>query len=127
MCFFVLLLSFSEMDVLKFKRLAGSMRNAFGVLQADHGIEISELEIAAESALAGRSIAECGAEHEAVVFIGLAHGAETMKINPRGDARLEPGDVLVAGGDAIAIGRLIRLSSAHSYRITRDPVRSPSP
>ncbi len=25
MCFFVLLLSFSEMDVLKFKRLAGSM------------------------------------------------------------------------------------------------------
>lgn len=31
MCFFVLLLSFSEMDVLKFKRLAGSMRAAFGV------------------------------------------------------------------------------------------------
>ena len=33
MCFFVLLLSFSEMDVLKFKRLAGSMQNAFGVQQ----------------------------------------------------------------------------------------------
>ena len=31
MCFFVLLLSFSEMDALKFKRLAGHMRNAFGV------------------------------------------------------------------------------------------------
>jgi chemotaxis protein MotB len=31
MCFFVLLLSFSEMDVLKFKQIAGSMRNAFGV------------------------------------------------------------------------------------------------
>ncbi len=31
MCFFVLLLSFSEMDVLRFKRLAGSMKNAFGV------------------------------------------------------------------------------------------------
>ncbi len=31
MCFFVLLLSFSEMDVLKFKRLAGSMNEAFGV------------------------------------------------------------------------------------------------
>ncbi|PID42975.1 MAG: type VI secretion system protein TssL [Proteobacteria bacterium] len=31
MCFFVLLLSFAEMDVLKFKRLAGSMRSAFGV------------------------------------------------------------------------------------------------
>lgn len=31
MCFFVLLLSFSEMDVAKFKQLAGSMQNAFGV------------------------------------------------------------------------------------------------
>lgn len=31
MCFFVLLLSFSEMDVLRFKQLAGSMREAFGV------------------------------------------------------------------------------------------------
>ncbi|PVZ71503.1 flagellar motor protein MotB [Pelagibaculum spongiae] len=31
MCFFILLLSFSEMDVLKYKQLAGSMRNAFGV------------------------------------------------------------------------------------------------
>ena len=31
MCFFVLLLSFAEMDVLKFKRLAGSMKEAFGV------------------------------------------------------------------------------------------------
>ncbi len=34
MCFFVLLLAFSEMDVLKFKQLSGSMKEAFGV-QAD--------------------------------------------------------------------------------------------
>ncbi len=31
MCFFVLLLSFSNMDLLKFKQIAGSMKNAFGV------------------------------------------------------------------------------------------------
>lgn len=31
MCFFVLLLSFSEMDVQKYKQMAGSMRFAFGV------------------------------------------------------------------------------------------------
>lgn len=31
MCFFVLLLSFSEMDLLKFKQIAGSMKFAFGV------------------------------------------------------------------------------------------------
>jgi len=31
MCFFVLLLAFSEMDVQKYKQVAGSMKNAFGV------------------------------------------------------------------------------------------------
>ncbi len=31
MCFFVLLLSFSEMDVIRFKQIAGSMKTAFGV------------------------------------------------------------------------------------------------
>ena len=31
MCFFILLLAFSEMDVLKFKQIAGSMKFAFGV------------------------------------------------------------------------------------------------
>jgi chemotaxis protein MotB len=31
MCFFVLLLSFSELDVEKFKQIAGSMKTAFGV------------------------------------------------------------------------------------------------
>ena len=31
MCFFVLLLSFSEMDVQKYKLVAGSMKNAFGI------------------------------------------------------------------------------------------------
>lgn len=30
-CFFVLLLSFSEMDVIKYKQIAGSMKEAFGV------------------------------------------------------------------------------------------------
>jgi len=31
MCFFVLLLAFSEMDAAKFKELSGSMKDAFGV------------------------------------------------------------------------------------------------
>lgn len=46
MCFFVLLLSFAEMDVLKFKQLAGSMREAFGV----------QKQIEAESIPMGTSI-----------------------------------------------------------------------
>ena len=40
MCFFVLLLSFAELDVLKFKQLAGSLKVAFGVQR-----EVSAKEI----------------------------------------------------------------------------------
>jgi len=40
MCFFVLLLSFSEMDVQKFKQLAGSMAFAFGV---QNKIEVKDI------------------------------------------------------------------------------------
>ncbi len=40
MCFFVLLLAFSEMDALKFKQIAGSMRMAFGVQREVEAVEI---------------------------------------------------------------------------------------
>lgn len=40
MCFFVLLLSFSEMDVLKFKQIAGSMKYALGV---QNKIEVKDI------------------------------------------------------------------------------------
>lgn len=40
MCFFVLLLSFAEMDVLRFKQLSGSMREAFGVQKEVEAEEI---------------------------------------------------------------------------------------
>jgi len=40
MCFFVLLLAFSEMDVLRFKQIAGSMKFAFGV---QNKIEVTDI------------------------------------------------------------------------------------
>ena len=40
MCFFVLLLSFAELDVMKFKAIAGSMKLAFGVQREIKAIEV---------------------------------------------------------------------------------------
>ncbi len=40
MCFFVLLLSFAEMDVQKFKQIAGSLKVAFGVQRDIKAVEI---------------------------------------------------------------------------------------
>ena len=44
MCFFVLLLSFAEMDILKFKQVAGSMREAFGVQREIESDQSESLE-----------------------------------------------------------------------------------
>jgi len=54
MCFFVLLLSFSEMDVARFKEVAGSLRDAFGVqreevvFQLPKGIDVVSTEFPAK-------------------------------------------------------------------------------
>ncbi|MFT5599643.1 MAG: chemotaxis protein MotB, partial [Chitinophagales bacterium] len=40
MCFFVLLLSFAEMDALKYRQVAGAMKNAFGVQRDIKATEI---------------------------------------------------------------------------------------
>jgi len=40
MCFFVLLLSFAELDIMKFKAIAGSMKLAFGVQREIRAIEV---------------------------------------------------------------------------------------
>ncbi len=39
LCFFVLLLSFSEMDRQKYREVAGSLANAFGVQRKEHVFE----------------------------------------------------------------------------------------
>ncbi len=55
MCFFVLLLSFSEMDAMKFKRLAGSMAQAFGVQAELNVVEIPKgISIIAQEFSPGR-------------------------------------------------------------------------
>ncbi len=55
MCFFVLLLSFSEMDVQKYKQLSGSMKNAFGVQREVKAHEIPKgINVIAKEFSAGR-------------------------------------------------------------------------
>lgn len=55
MCFFVLLLSFSEMDAMKFKRLAGAMAQAFGVQAELNVVEIPKgISIIAQEFSPGR-------------------------------------------------------------------------
>jgi chemotaxis protein MotB len=55
MCFFVLLLSFAELDLMKFKAIAGSMQLAFGVQREIRAIEVPKgTSIVAQEFSAGR-------------------------------------------------------------------------
>lgn len=55
MCFFVLLLSFAELDVMKFKAIAGSMKLAFGVQREIKAIEVPKgTSIVAQEFSAGK-------------------------------------------------------------------------
>ncbi|MGE0484760.1 MAG: flagellar motor protein MotB [Gammaproteobacteria bacterium] len=55
MCFFVLLLSFAELDVMKFKAIAGSMKLAFGVQREIRAIEVPKgTSIVAQEFSSGR-------------------------------------------------------------------------
>ncbi len=73
---------------------------------AVQGIEFMELTIDEASSLAGQTIHECGEAHKGVVFVALCHPDHGTRIRPAADSRLQPGDVLIAAGDAMAIGRL---------------------
>ena len=74
MCFFVLLLSFSEMDVLKFKQIAGSMKFAFGV---QNRLEVKDIpkgtSVIAQEFRPGRPEPSCPGNLPAC---GLGQGAE---------------------------------------------------
>lgn len=55
MCFFVLLLSFAELDIMKFKAIAGSMKLAFGVQREIRAIEVPKgTSIVAQDFSAGK-------------------------------------------------------------------------
>ena len=82
---------------------------------AVQGIEFLELTIDEASSLAGQSIHECGEVHKGVVFVALCHPEHGTRIHPAADLRLQPGDVLIAAGDAMAIGRL--QDEAHRRRV----------
>ena len=73
MCFFVLLLAFSEMDVLKFKQLAGSMKEAFGVQR-----EIKVKEIPKGTSIIAREFSP-GRPEPTLVHTVRQHTVETLR------------------------------------------------
>ncbi|MGC1507533.1 flagellar motor protein MotB [Ketobacter sp. MCCC 1A13808] len=119
MCFFVLLLAFSEMDVLKYKQVAGSMRDAFGV---QNEIKVKDIpkgtSIIAQEFSPGRPDPTPLNEVRQIT-------AETMNVNldvrSPGDSDSNKGDGKTEGGgadnSAEILERLIAMTQADAVKV----------
>lgn len=74
--------------------------------ESDDGIELAELTIHERSELDGVTVQECGALHDAIVFVALKRPGERTRFRPAPDESLRTGDILITAGDVIAVGRL---------------------
>lgn len=83
MCFFVLLLSFSEIDLQKFKQVAGSMEKAFGVQR-----DVSAADIPKAESVIASEFSPGKPEHTVFETVRQQTSDDSRAI-PRADAQLE--------------------------------------
>ena len=97
MCFFVLLLAFSEMDVLKFKQIAGSMKVAFGVQR-----EIKAKEIPKGTSIVAKEFSPGKPDPSAIAEV-RQHTTDDiqrfLEIEKEGEAQLQTNSEAPDGGD----------------------------
>ena len=82
MCFFVLLLAFSEMDVEKFKQLSGSMKHAFGVQRDIKADEIPRLKVLNKLDQVGKKEAafQIGRKYPGSILLSAKTGTGTSEL-----------------------------------------------
>ena len=75
-------------------------------------LEIGEILIAPESALAGKTIETSRIRQDSgVIVLAIKHG-ESMRFSPASDDRVQPGDYLIAMGEPSQLRRLEQLASS---------------
>jgi chemotaxis protein MotB len=121
MTFFVILLSFANMDVTKFREMMGSIRDAFGIKRSEQGfmaprivpkpklILDSDLEAAYEEI--GESLEQGLKDHELNELVEVQASAEGVMLRLEGSLIYEPGSATI---NVEAVDLLQRLSEMMS-------------
>ncbi len=139
LCFFVLLLSFSEMDVARFKEVAGSLRDAFGVQREEVVFQIPKgLDVVSTEFPARFTVDELLERVKAAVKLELIKGEiqiESLKdrvilrfkdelMFPKGSAELTPRAkaVLLKLGEVLALFDGEIIVAGHTDNL---PIHSP--
>ena len=94
LCFFVLLLSFSTTDVVKYKQMVGSMKDAFGVAETDpvHNLPEAKMQIIPQVDMPRHMMALVSVRAKAAQMadtsseIEMESGADWVRIKVPGDA-----------------------------------------
>ena len=90
------------------------------------GYGVTELEVAADGPLAGRTLAELALEEADVTVLSIERAGEVIP-NPRRGQALEVGDQIVAYGELETLKALIPRDALGRRRGGRGPRRKPPP
>lgn len=100
--FFVLLLSFAEMDVTEFKQMLGSVRDAFGVQFETVGSY--QAQASSPVSLDGRAPAEDGESDETDVEADIAEMIQAMGLEDEVDVEADTGGITVRIRERVLFG-----------------------
>lgn len=84
------------------------VRDYAALLHVHGEYSVSELEVEVGDWIAGRSLADLALSDEGVLVLGVQRGAQAYLGAPRGDSRVEAGDVLIVYGPGQRIEDLDR-------------------
>lgn len=122
LCFFILLLSFSSTDVVKYKQMAGSVADAFGLVEdsapdktsVPTGDRFLATQIVMPKSLAALVAARASAKRvsKSSSDIDMESGADWVRIRVDGDALFDSGDYRVKEDAAILLDQVGEIINA---------------
>lgn len=124
MCFFVLLLSFSEMDSAKYKQVAGSMEKAFGLqteapgADSPRGLDIISRDFPTIPLDAKRLIMEAVAEEMDVGTVQAMESVEGVKLRVKDNVAFDVGQAVIKEDFKPFLLKIGKLTAEQKFTIT---------
>lgn len=124
MCFFVLLLSFSEMDRQKFKQVSGSMEKAFGLQvttpgdESPRGMEMISRDFPTVPLDAKQLIMEAVAEEMDAGKVQALETSEGIKLRVKDDVAFDSGQAAIKADFIPFLKKIGKLAAEHGFAVT---------
>lgn len=124
MCFFVLLLAFSELDSAKYKQVAGSMEKAFGLqtetpgADSPRGLEIISRDFPTVPLDAKRLIMEAVGDEMDVGTVEAVESGEGVKLRVKDSVAFDVGQAVISPDFKAFLMKIGKLAAEQGFTIT---------